>query len=355
MKKPHDSFEAFPQDQVRAAISKGIVKGKQHGTIPRLGRSRKKRKLIYVLSSVAAVFLILVGTSHYSPVLASSLSQIPIIGSVFGNSDLIGLQKAQENKLTNEIGETQTVNGISVTLDEILYDQNNITIGLFIESEEQLSEQYFGAGMDFTINGEVVGSSGSYGETILSTTTRTAIEEINVNEDIPEKFDLGLVLYGTNDETWYFSTAVEKIADLDSIPVHHTQTVDGLQITITEMTIGKTATSMTYESFEEETDFNLSRGGNIEFLVVDQDGNEITGQTGGVTGELVKDSIIHKSNKQFDPLEGSVTELTVTPYFVAPTDWKGVEIDEDGNETELELEVGSMSPVEFESFKVEIP
>jgi hypothetical protein len=356
MKKSHNPFEEFPQDQVRSAIRSGIVQAKEQLDTPRFRMTNGKRKIIYALCSVASIFGILVGSSYYSPALASGLSQIPIIGSVFGNSDLIGLQQAQKNGLTNEIGETQTVNGISVTLDEILYDQNNITIGLFIETDKELDKFYFGAGMDFTINGKnPAGATGSYGEDILSATTRTAIQEINVTEDMPEEFELGLILRGENREKWYFSTPVEKITDIHKIPIQHSQTVDGLTLTVTEMSFSETGVSIAYKSSEEETDFDLSRGGNIEFMVVDQNGNEITGRSGGATGELVKDRIEFKSSKQFDPLDFNVTELTITPYLVIPSHGGGVEIDENGEEKELEFKGDSIQPVEFDSFKVKIP
>ncbi len=356
MKKSHDPFEEFPQDQVRSAIRSGIAQAKEQLDTPRFRKSNIKRKIIYAFCSVAAGFGILIGSSFYSPALASSLSQIPFIGSVFGNSDLIGLQQAQKNGLTDEIGETQTVNGISVTLDEILYDQNNITIGLLIESDRDLDKFYFGAGMDFTINGKNPAvATGSYGEDILSATTRTAIQEINVTEHMPEEFQLGLILHGEGGEKWYFSTPVEKITDIHNIPVHHSQTVDGLTLTVTEMSLSKTGVSIAYKSSEEETDFDLSRGGNIEFMVIDQNGNKITERSGGVSGERVKDRIEYKSNKQFDPIDSNVTELTITPYLVIPSGGGGVEIDENGKGKELEFKGDSIRPVEFNSFNVKIP
>jgi hypothetical protein len=356
MKKSHDSFEEFPQDDVRSAIRSGIVQAKEQAEPPRYRVANWKRKITYGLCSAAAVFGLLVGSSYFSPALASSLSQIPIIGSVFGNSDLIGLHQAQKSGLTSEIGETQTVDGISVTLDEILYDQNNITIGLVIESDKELEDFYFGAGMDFTINGKnPSGSTGSYGEENLSETTRTAIQEINVTEEMPEEFELGLMLQGQKGETWYFSTPVEQITDIRKISVQHTQTVDGLTITVPEMSISETGVSIAYESVEEGTDFDLSRGGNIEFHVVDQNGNEITGRSGGASGERVKDKIEFRSSKQFDPLDSSVRELTITPYLVIPSGGGGVEIDENGKETELEFKGHLIKPVEFDSFKVRVP
>jgi len=361
MEKSHNQFDEFPKEQVRSAIQMGIAQAEEQmkNKVNNPYRNRKnnrKRKVIYALGSVAAAFGLLIGSSYYSPVLASNLSQIPIIGSVFGDSDLIGLKQAQKKGLTTEVGETQTINGISVTLDEILYDQNNITIGLIIESEKELGENYFGAGMDFTIDGELPeGSSGGYGEESQSTTTKTAIQTISVTDDMPNAFELGLILHGENGENWYFSTPIKKITDMKKVPIQHSQNVDGIHLTVTELAISDTGVSISYESSEEKTDFEQSRAGDIEFLVVDQDGNEINGHSGGVKGEKVKDHVVYKSNKQFDPIDSTVTELTITPYIETPTDKGGEEYDQNGESKEIEFKGDSLQKVEFESFKVNIP
>lgn len=361
MEKSHNQLNDFPKEQVRSAIQKGIAQAEAQisnnmNSTHSYKIKNRKRKILYAVSSGAAVFGILVGSSYYSPALASSLSKIPIIGSVFGDSELIGLQQAQKKGLTSKIGETQTINGISVTLDEILYDQNNITIGLKIESEKELGEWYFGAGMDFTINGKLPnGSSGRYGEDIQSPTVRTAIQDITVKEDMPSAFELGLILHGKNGETWYFSTPIKQITDIDKIPIQHSENVDGIHLTVTELSLSETGASISYESSEEGTDFELSRGGNIEFLMVAQNGNKITGHSGGVRGEVLKSSIVFKSNKKFDPIDSGVQELIITPYLALPTDGGGVEIDENGKSKELEFKGDSLQPVEFKSFKVKIP
>jgi hypothetical protein len=361
MEKSHNQLNDFPKEQVRSAIQQGIAQAEaQISNNMNSTHSYKikngKRKILYAVSSVAAVFGILIGSSYFSPALASSLSQIPIIGSVFGDSNLIGLQQAQKKGLTSEIGETQTINGISVTLDEILYDQNNITIGYIIESEKELGEYYYGAGADFTINGELPnGSSGGYGEDIQSPKIRTAIQDINVTEDMPTTFELGLILHGKNGETWYFSTPIQQITDISKIPIQHSENVDGIDLTVTELSLSETGVSISYQSSEEGTDFELSRAGNIEFLMVDQDGNKITSHSGGVTGKILTNRIVFKSKKQFDPIDSKVTELTITPYLALPTDGGGVEYDENGESRELEFKGDSLQPVEFESFKVKIP
>ena len=359
MKNSYEKSHDFPEEQVRAAIQLGIANGeaeKKQGK--KYKKNSKKRTLVYALGSIAAAFVILIGFSHQSPALASSLSKIPIIGSVFGDSDLIGLQQAQEKGLTSQIGETKTINGISVTLDEVLYDQNNITIGLKMESEKELGEEYFGSGMDFIIDGKAPsGASGSYGEEVLSSTSRTAIETISVTDEMPNEFDLGLLLQGENGENWYFSVPVKQTNDIKQIPVQHKETVDGIQLNVTEFSYGASGASVSFKSSEDValTDKGRGRAAKIEFEIEDQDGNEIKSHSGGVQGERVKDRMIYTSNKQFDPIDSNVTELTITPYLSLPTGGGGVEMGENQEETEIEYQGNSIQPVKFKSFKVKIP
>lgn len=358
MKNQYEKDDHFPEKQVRTAIQLGVAKAvveKEQGNQAK--KRNKIRTSIYVLCSIAAAFIILLGISYQSPVVASNLSKIPIIGSVFGDSDLIGLQQAQEKGLTNQIGETKTINGVSVTLEEVLYDKNNITIGLKMESEEALDDAYFSSGIDFTIDGRVPSSgSGSYGEEILSPTSRTAIETISVTDEMPSEFDLGLLVQGENGEKWYFSTPVNQANDIETIPVQHEETIEGIELNVTEFAYGASGASISFNSVEDAklVDEGRDRASWIEFKMEDQDGNEIKSHSGGVTGERVKEDMIYTSNKKFDPLDSDVTEVTITPYLALPTDGGGVEFDEDGNEEEIEFKQDARQPVEFNSFKVKI-
>lgn len=358
MKKSHESSHEFPEEQVRSAIQLGIKQAEAEQKSQSKNKPiKKKHAVIYTMASIAAAFIILIGFSYQSPALASSLSKIPIVGSVFGDSDLIGLQQAQEQGLTTQIGETKTINDISVTLDEVLYDHNNITIGLKIESEKELDDDYFGAGMDFTMDKKMPnGASGSYGEEIITSTSRTAIQTIAVTEDMPSKFDLGLLLQGANGEKWHFSTVVKKSDDIKQIPVQHKEAVDGIELDVKEVFYGESGVGVSFQSTENAklVDDELDRAGEIEFKMEDQDGNEIKDHSGGVKGERVKDRMVYTSNKQFDPIDSDVKELTITPYLDLPTDGGGVEINEDGEERELTFEKDSLQPVEFDSFKVKI-
>ncbi|WP_336634869.1 DUF4179 domain-containing protein [Lysinibacillus fusiformis] len=210
----------FPRDEVRSAITKGIKQAEEQTQMtqtPIQMKRKSKRKLLLYLASTAAAFSIIVGSAAYvSPTFANTLSQLPIVGSVFSNYDFLGLKQASEQGLTSFIGEKQTINGISVTIDEVLYDESNISVGFTIDSEKELSIDYFGAGLSFTINGanpevnyERYGTVGSH----------TGVARFRVKDQMPDSFEMGLILESKKGEKWEFTVPVKKVTDPHYVPV----------------------------------------------------------------------------------------------------------------------------------------
>ena len=65
MKKSHDTLDEFPKEEVRSAIQAGIVRAEEQmnnkiNKTYRYKMNKGKRKLLYAMSSVSAVFGILV-------------------------------------------------------------------------------------------------------------------------------------------------------------------------------------------------------------------------------------------------------------------------------------------------------
>ena len=74
--------------------------------------------------------------------MATIVSQIPIIGSIFSESGEHGLERVSELGLTQALGESKTVNGITITIDEVFYDGTRVTVGYSQQSEEPLDHYY---------------------------------------------------------------------------------------------------------------------------------------------------------------------------------------------------------------------
>ena len=351
----------FPRDEVRGAIAKGIQQAEEQTNMsqPPVQMKRKSnRKPLLYIASTAAAFSIMIGSAAYvSPTFASTLSQLPIVGSVFSNSGLLGLKQASEQGLTSTIGEKQTINGISVTVDEVLYDESNITVGITIDSEKELSGYYFGAGPNFTINGKNPKvSSGGYGEKVVSSTVRTGIARFNVKEDMPDSFDMGLTLEGKEGEKWEFTVPVKKITNTIDFPVHHQQQVDGIQLDVSKISLSPSGIALDYKASEKGTIDNPQVGAShIEFHITDENGKEITSHSGGTEGHFDNGLWNFSSTKSFDPISKDVRKLIITPYLMLPSGGGGVQIDSAGVETKIPFDKSSLKEVKFQPFTVEIP
>jgi len=364
MKKPfneNSTLPEFPRDEVRTAIANGIKQAEEQKNMTQkpvqIKRKSKRKPLLYV-ASAAAAFSIMVGSAAYvSPTFASTLSQLPIVGSVFSNSGYLGLKQASEQGLTSTIGEKHTINGISVTIDEVLYDASNITVGLTIDSEKKLGDYYLGAGPNFTINGKNPKvSSGGYGEKVLSSTVRTGIARFEVKEDMPDSFEMGLTLEGKEGEKWEFSVPVKKITNTIDVPVNHQQQAEGIQLDVSKISLSPTGIALDYKASEKGTIDNPHIGASfIEFRITDEHGKEITSHSGGGEGHFDNGEWNFSSTKSFDPISSNVQKLMITPYLVIPSGGGGVHVDIAGVETKIPFNKPSVKEVKFQPFTVELP
>lgn len=364
MKKPFNeksTLPEFPRDEVRAAIVNGIKQAEEQKNMTQtpvqIKRKSKRKPLLYV-ASAAAAFSIMVGSAAYvSPTFASTLSQLPIVGSVFSNSGLPGLKQASEQGLTSTIGENHTINGISVTIDEVLYDDSNITVGFTANSEKALSKDYFGAGLNFTINGknpEV--ASGTFYEKVISPTVHTGLARFAVMGKMPDSFEMGLMLEGKEGEKWDFTVPVEKIKNIIDVPVNHQQQAEGIQLDVSKISLSPSGIALDYKASEKGTIDNSQVGASfIEFRITDQNGKEITSHSGGGEGHFENGVWNFSSIKSFDPISNDVQKLTITPYLMLPSDGGGVQMDKDGIETKIPFDKSSLKEVKFQPFTVEVP
>lgn len=357
----NSTLPEFPRDEVRTAIANGIKQAEEQKMMTQapvqMKRKSKRRPLLYVASGAAA-FSIMVGSAAYvSPTFASTLSQLPIVGSVFSNSGLPGLKQASEQGLTSTIGEKHTINGISVTIDEVLYDESNITVGFTVDSEKELSKDYFEAGLDFTINGKNPQvASGSFEEKVISSTVHTGLARFAVMGKMPDSFEMGLVLEGKGGEKWEFKAPVKKITDIVYVPVNHHQQADGIQLDVSKISLSPSGIALDYKASEKGTIDNPQVGASfIEFRITDQNGKEITSHSGGGEGHFDNGIWDFSSIKSFDPILDDVQKLTITPYLMLPSGGGGVQVDKNGTETKIPFDKSSLKEVKFQSFTVEIP
>lgn len=333
---PHDKLEAI------------IVKVVEETAPKRISSIRKK--VWYGASAAVITFGMVLGSAAFSPAMAGILSKVPIIGSIFSESGDPGLAQVSEQGLTNVVRESQAVGDTTLTVDEVFYDGTRFTISYSLESERAHGESYLSSGPDLTINGEPINFSAGYEETPVTANFRTGILDIAVSEDLPEDdFELGLTFHGEDDKRWNFTIPITVHADVTRVAIDHQQQAGGIDLTVSDLKMGPTRALITFHTISKEDNWLSSF---LEFKVVDERGNEIKSYSGGSQGELIGEKVYTTGSHFFDPISDDVKELTFIPYLDLPADGGGVEIDEDGNKTELEFELSQGEDIQFDSFTV---
>jgi mRNA-degrading endonuclease RelE of RelBE toxin-antitoxin system len=109
--------------------------------MPTSSRSKVRNERGYlrkfsIVTAIAATLTLIVGISSamISPVMASTLKEMPIIGGVFRFVEDMGLQFAEENGLTNEVNLSQTHDGITLHVPQVIYD--GIRLSVAVQREE---------------------------------------------------------------------------------------------------------------------------------------------------------------------------------------------------------------------------
>ncbi|MEK3981199.1 DUF4179 domain-containing protein [Psychrobacillus sp. FSL K6-2836] len=273
--------------------------------ISKIGTEKKlkRKKTIWskaVLGVGAAVIAcgILIGSASVSPAMAQVVSSIPVIGQIYKNLGDIGLKNVSEAGVSDFSGESKTINGITITLGEIYYDDARVTASFSVDSEKPITSDYFN--IDHNYKGGMPLSN--YGLTTdeTSPTNWTGILKINYYTFNPDTLELGMTFEGKQGELFEFTKEVVKAQYENKIDIAKFQQIDNLNYEIHDIKWGTPGILISYDAqYKEE---NYGREVSLEFEVVDSSNKRLKG-------------ISWKYGKQlFEPVENEVTELTITPY-----------------------------------------
>jgi hypothetical protein len=341
-------------DNIHVPIDKldAIILNTVQGSLHKRKKSIRK-KMLSSVSAVAVAFVLLISSSTVSPVMANIVSKIPIIGTVFSESGDPGLEKVNEQGLTNKIGTTKNVGGTSITLDEVFYDETRFTIGFSMKSENPIGEFYLSSGPDITINGKGFSNGSQYRETEISPTHRTGIINIYPIDELPEAFTLGINFTGEDGKQWNFSTPVNTKSKVQYVAINHTQEVEDIDLTVSDLKVSPAGLQFTFSAISEET--NYLTNGYLDFKVIDDKGKELISHSGGGQIQIIDGKEHLTGTRLIDPITDNVKKLTVIPYITFHQGGSSVEIDAEGNETKTEIKPYESTDIEFEGFTVTLP
>ena len=160
-----------------------------------------RNQLLYSVGAAVAAIGLLIGSASVSPAMASFVSHIPFIGSIFSESGDKGLERVSNMGLTHVVKQSKTIDGKTVTIDEVFFDGTRFTVSYSFESEEPLGENYL-SGPLLTIDGEeFAGGLTTSGPTNITPTYYTWVGSVFVyTPEAPDKFDLGFSFEGKKEE-----------------------------------------------------------------------------------------------------------------------------------------------------------
>lgn len=249
---------------------------------------------------------ILISSASVSPAMAQVVSSIPLIGQIYKNLGDIGLKNVSEAGFTEFSGESKTINGITITLGEVYYDDARATASFSIVSEKPIESDYFHISHNW--KGGIPSSNAGVKLSKGSPTNWNGILDINYYSFNPDTLELGITFEGKQGEFFDFKKEVVKAKYENEIEIAKTQQIDNFKFEIHDIKWGTPGLLISYDAQYKEknkpTDviIEYSRTVGIEFEVIDSTNKRLN-------------EISSKYGKQlFEPLEDDVTELTIIPY-----------------------------------------
>ena len=164
-------------------------------TVERASRrsaQRKRRRLFSLpLGSLAACFAAFVVLVNVSVPFAHACGSIPLLRDLAkAVAWSPSLSAAVENEYVQPIGQTQTQNGITATVEYVIVDRKQVNLYYTLDFDPSLGELY----ADYEITPDQ-GSAGTAGSMVLEPGALTEINRDYVDVDVPEALDLTISIY----------------------------------------------------------------------------------------------------------------------------------------------------------------
>lgn len=306
-------------DRVQQSVGGIDAKGNVHKN----HSSRIFRRLSLTFAGTVMILTVILVSGFISPAMASVLKELPYFGSIFQNNVSsytkdIGLNKASEQGMTAQIGQSASDKGVTLEIQELIYDGDRLSIGYLQQSENRFTVLESPIDdIEFKINGKPYNDSIS-GNGPHPLDTRNGIGLIHLEphkQKLPDEFELTIEVgtVGGIKGNWDFSIPVKK-------------TITGIK-TVTPMmssSNGETSMLLKQVSFKPgvmniEYEFRrpASKAGDPMYDVIAiTDTGEVLKQFGGIgNGYIEGDTHIQYWNGHFDEPNVMPKSITLLPHL----------------------------------------
>lgn len=281
----------------------------------------KKSKCSLGVASVLLASLVSAGAIGIAN--PSFAQNIPVLNSIVKMlKDDKGYQGDYE-KYSSDINETQYDKGISITLNEAIYDETEIVLTYTIKSDKKLEElgDDIGGYEDIKIDGNVDGFSGGVSSSKqIDEYTMTVLANYSLGmTDLPDEFNMD---YDINkifnvDGDWKFSFDLSKQelkGETKKISTDIVKNFEGTDVKISSVSFTPISTNIQL-SGKKNKNFNdlNSHFGCFEYdywLLFDDKGNEISRRENSSGGSM---NLGFKAGYRYDAVDVIPEYLTVVP------------------------------------------
>ena len=300
------------ENNIKRAIDEiDVPLNKLNDTVER-GISIKKKKrgnpFIMVAISVVATMALILGSGFISPKVANVLADVPLIGFMYDieqHDEGLSVALSDENKVV--LNETVTSNGVSITIEEIVYDGHRINIIFSMPTYEEVYP------LTILVNGEIINTGESL-RTLDEGEVYRGLWEINAIEGIPNTFDLTIKIHqiGETKGEWIFSTPITKVNN-NSVLLQAGQNgrIDGIPYTVESVEMSTTGTKIDVV-FEREIDALFAVDRMLGVTITDQTSTPL--QKLDERGSGNRDKMVY--TYLVEPLSENVTEIKLMHYFM---------------------------------------
>lgn len=96
----------------------------------RSSKTKRMKKTLVAASTAAALGAGIIGSGFVSPAMAESLGNIPLVSNVFKLAGDLGLRTAHEKGLITEGNQSDTQDGITISVPQVMYDGTRVSMAI---------------------------------------------------------------------------------------------------------------------------------------------------------------------------------------------------------------------------------
>ncbi|RFB13485.1 DUF4179 domain-containing protein [Bacillus sp. HNG] len=278
-------------------------------------KPRRKKIILTTIGSVAAAFILFLGSATFSPTLAKVASEIPLVGTFFNESSDEGLQIAGKSGLTQVVNQKAKDNGVKLTMNEIFYDGTRLTFGMTHES-------LFAIG-DFErptilVNGQEINFSAGTSGKFINPSKYEIVMDIKPTEDLPEEFDMKVIIdaVGLIPGNWEFEFPVKQSNEVTVIQLNKTNVIYDAEVTVETIKLGPAGTDLAIQIKSDPNNTKIDPYLDLNFAMIDEQGRVLRSLSSSGHGDKIDGVEVANLDYLYTPIKDGVKRLTILPYKI---------------------------------------